>query len=102
MWNPSTRDCAINQACKIDKYLDIKNCSCEKLLIGKSVIQCEDEVLNITETSVGDKKKHAKKKLPSSQNFFINYTFVIINCCFVWLLYLWHKRLDKKEHSVSY
>ena len=32
------------------------NCSCEKLLIGKFVIECEDEVLNTTETSNDDKK----------------------------------------------
>ena len=56
MCNPSTCDCECNRACKIDKYLDIKNCSCEKLIIGKSVIECEDEVLNTTETSIGDKK----------------------------------------------
>ena len=56
MCNPSTCDCECNQACKIEKYLDTKNCSCEKLVIGKSVIECEDEVLNTTETSIGDKK----------------------------------------------
>ena len=30
-------DCEYNKACKIDEYLDIKNCSCEKRLIGKLV-----------------------------------------------------------------
>ena len=33
MWNTSTYICECNKACKIDGYLDIKNCSCEKLLI---------------------------------------------------------------------
>ena len=37
MWNPSTCDCECNKACKIYEYLDIKNCSCKKCLIGKLV-----------------------------------------------------------------
>ena len=44
MWNPSTCDCECNKACKIDEYLDIKNCSCEKCLIGKLLLECEDEI----------------------------------------------------------
>ena len=39
MCNPSTCDCECNEAYKIDEYLDIKNCSCEKRLIGKLVLQ---------------------------------------------------------------
>ena len=30
-------DCECNKVCKIDKYLDIKNYSCEKRLIDKLV-----------------------------------------------------------------
>ena len=26
MWNSSTYDCKCNKACKIDEYLDIRNC----------------------------------------------------------------------------
>ena len=37
MWNYSMCDCECNKACKIDEYLDIKNCSSEKRLIGKLV-----------------------------------------------------------------
>ena len=33
-----------------------KNCSCEKRLIGKLVLECEDEILNTTETLLNDKK----------------------------------------------
>ena len=57
MWNPGTRNCECNKECKIDEYLDIKNCSCEKSLNCKLVLECEGEVLNTTETSLGDKKK---------------------------------------------
>ena len=42
MWNLSTCDCEYNKACKIDEYLDIKNCSHEKSLFGKLVLACED------------------------------------------------------------
>ena len=55
MRNPSTTDCKCNKACKIDKYLDIKNCSSQKCLIGKLVLECEGEMLYTTETSFGDK-----------------------------------------------
>ena len=48
MRNRSTGDCECNKACKIDEYLDIKNCSCERRLISKLVLQCEDEILNTT------------------------------------------------------
>ena len=42
MSNHSTCDCDCNEPCKIDKYLDIKNCSCKKRLIGKLVLTYED------------------------------------------------------------
>ena len=42
MWNSSTYDCECNKACKIDEYLDIKNCSWEKDLIRKLVLECKD------------------------------------------------------------
>ena len=32
MWNPGRCDCEFYEAYKIDKHLDIKNCSCEKLV----------------------------------------------------------------------
>ena len=54
VWNPTTCVCECNQAYKIDEYLDIKNCSCGKPLIGKLVIVCEDRILNTTETSPYD------------------------------------------------
>ena len=36
--NPSTYTCECNKACKIDKYLDTKNCSFKKHLFGKLVL----------------------------------------------------------------
>ena len=34
---------------KIYEYLDTKNCSCEKCLVSKLVLECEDEMLNTTQ-----------------------------------------------------
>ena len=48
MWNQSMCDFECNKACKVDKYLDIRNYSCEKCLIGKLVLEYEDEILNTT------------------------------------------------------
>ena len=53
--------CKCNKACKIDKYLDTKNCSCETHLSGKLVIPCEDEILNTTQTSLDDEKVTCKE-----------------------------------------
>ena len=41
--------------------LDIKNCSLEKRLTGKLVLECEDEILNTTETVLKDKKVKCRK-----------------------------------------
>ena len=52
MWNPSTCNCRCNKACKIDENLDSKNCYVNCLsLIGKLLLEREDETLNTTETS---------------------------------------------------
>ena len=42
MLNPSTSDCEFNKASKIDEFLVIKNCLCEKCLFGKFVLACDD------------------------------------------------------------
>ena len=38
MQNPSTYDFECNKACKIDEYIDIENCSCEKRLFNKLIL----------------------------------------------------------------
>ena len=62
IWNSSTCDCGCNKACKIDEHLDIKNCSCEKCLIGKLILECENQILNTTEALLNDKKSSTCKK----------------------------------------
>ena len=56
MWNPSNCDCECNEACKIYEYLDNNSCCCEKRLILKLVLECEDETLRATETLLNGKK----------------------------------------------
>ena len=50
-WLPITCACQCNNACKIDEYLDTKNCLCKKRLNSKLVLECEDKTFNTTETS---------------------------------------------------
>ena len=69
MRNPGTCDDEWNKACKIDEYLDIKNCSCVKRLIGKFVLECEDEILNATENLLYNKKVTCEKEMDSFTQF---------------------------------
>ena len=85
MWNPSTCDCECNKACKIDEYLDIKICSCEKILIRKLVLECEDEILNTTETSPNDEKEIYKKNNCLIHAISLIIICIVIICCFYWL-----------------
>ena len=55
-------DCAkCNKACKVGEYLDTKKSSCQKCLLGKLVLACDDEILNTTEKSLDDKKVTCEK-----------------------------------------
>ena len=55
-------DCVCNKACKIDEYLNINKCPCDKRLFGKLASVCEDEISNTSETSLDDKKVTKEKK----------------------------------------
>ena len=46
MWNHSTCDSECNNTCETDEYLDTNNCSCEKRLIGKLVLESKDVKYN--------------------------------------------------------
>ena len=43
-----------------NEYLDMKNCSGDKRIIGKLVLEYEDEILN---TTLLDNKKVTRKKI---------------------------------------
>ena len=79
MWNPNTCGCECNKATKIDKLR----------LIGKLVFECEDEILNTTETLSDDKNVTCKEC-----NCLIH---IISNKHFYYLLLLLNKRLDRKR-----
>ena len=38
MWNPITCDCDCNKSCKVEEYLDINTCSCEKRVFIKHMM----------------------------------------------------------------
>ena len=61
MQNHRTCDCELNKICKVDEYLDIKNCSCENRLFSKLTLECEDEILNAMETIIEDKNVSCEK-----------------------------------------
>ena len=63
------------EVCKIDEYLDIKNCTCEKRLTGKLLLECEYEVLNTIETLLYDKKVACAKS-----NWLIHNILLVIIC----------------------
>ena len=75
MWNPSTSDYEPNKACKIAEYLNIKNCSCKKRLIGKLVLACEDKILNTTKSLLDDKKITCEKS-----NYLMHTISLVIKC----------------------
>ena len=51
MQSHSMCDCECNRACKIDEYLDIKNCLSKKRLFGKLALVCQNGIINTTESS---------------------------------------------------
>ena len=53
----------------------LKNLSCEKRLIGKLVLECEDEMLDRTDTSVDNNKEACEK-----DNYFIHTISLVIIC----------------------
>ena len=97
MWNPSTCDCECDKACGFNEYLDLKSCSC------KLVIECEDEILNTTETSLNDKKSLCKKS-----NYLIYTISLAIICFFIisfllcWLLFLLYKISTKTKIFLAF
>ena len=79
IWNSSACDCECIKHVKlidiIKIELDIKNCTCEKRLIGKLVLECEDEILNTFVTLLYDKKVACAKS-----NCLIHNISLIIIC----------------------
>ena len=103
MWNPSTCNCEYNKACKSDRYLDIKNSSFEERVIGKLVLECEDEILNTTETLLNHKKIAFEKIIPLIHTIPLVITcllllFVICVRCYFYIT----KYQPKQKHSLRF
>ena len=75
MWHPSMYDYGCNKAVKTAEYFDIKNCSCEKRLIGELGIECEDKILDTIANLLHDKKLTLAKV-----NYLIQTIWLIIIC----------------------
>ena len=60
--DPRTFDCECNKAYKIEECSSIKHCSGKKCLIGKLVLECEDEILSVNGTCPDDTKRNMLKK----------------------------------------
>ena len=103
MMTPSTCNCKCSQACKIDEYLDTKTCSYEKLPIGKLGLECEDEILNTTETLLNDNRVAYAKS-----NCFIRAILFVIICLLLLVVicvsfYFYYRRYrPKQKHSLPF
>ena len=86
---------------KFINYLDIKNCSCEKRLIRKLMLEYEDEILNTSETLLNDKNITRKKS-----NCLIH-TILLIIICLVLLVviyvscYFYYTKYQSKQKHLS-
>ena len=100
LWNPSIGDCKCNKACKIDKYLDIKNCSCKKFLNGKLVLEYGDEIFNATEALLNDKKLHLQKVIVL-YHFIGNFRCIIISCYLCCYFYQAKYQSNQLFHNIK-
>ena len=81
--------------------VDIKNCSWEKRLIGKLVLECEDEVLNTTETLLNDKNVAYAKS-----NSIIHTILLVITCLLLLVVicincYFYYAKYRPKQKDLS-
>ena len=86
-----------------DKYIDIKNCSCEKRLTSKLVLKCEDEILKTTET-VNKNKNVACVKI----NCLIQTISLVIICLLLLIVicvscyFYYTKHWPKQKHLLPF
>ena len=106
IWNPKVCDCKCGKVCKINKYLNIKNCSCKKCPFLKLVLACEDEILNATDTSFKHKKVTREKNncLIHTNSFaIISLLLLVIICisCYYYRTLHWIKKEHVFSHLIS-
>ena len=92
-------DCECDKACKIDDYLHLKNCWCEKGIIDKLVLTCKDEILNTIETSFGN-------EIAICKNNCLIHTFLLVNICTFLLVlvsiccYYYYTKYQKNQKKI--
>ena len=96
MLNPSRWNCECNKACKIEEDLDTNNCSCEKCLVSKLALECEDEILNRTETLLND------KKVACARNNCLIHTFSLVIICFLLLALVFIIQNINQSKNINY
>ena len=99
IWNPSICEC--DKSCDVAEYLDYANSRCRKRL-NKLVLECEDEMLNTTDTI-----SIAGKKVKCKNNCLIYITIIVLSIMCLILLaivfiscYYYTKYWVKKEYSM--
>ena len=62
IWNGINCECKCDKSCDVGEYLDYINCKCRKILIGKIVEECTENVENskITEITLFEHEKKCK------------------------------------------
>ena len=43
-WNPSNCNCECDKSCKVEDYLDFKNCKCRRKIFGELVEECNKNI----------------------------------------------------------
>ena len=89
-------DFEFSKACKIDEYLGTKNYLRKKRLIGKLVLEYEDEILNTTETLLID------KKVACARNNCLIYTFSLVIICFLLLALVFIIQTINQSKNINY
>ena len=103
MWNRSACDCECNRACKVDKYLGIENCSLERNLFGKLVLECENQMSNTTETLLNERKVICEKSkcLPHAISLTIMGLLLLVVIC-VSCYFYYIKYRSKLNYSLQF
>ena len=78
--------------------MDTKNCSCKKCLLGKLVLECEDEILNTTGTLLND-----ENEAYANTNYLIHTISLVIICLLILVVicvsyFYYTKNPPKQKH----
>ena len=78
------------------KLINIKNYTCEKRPIGKLVLECQDEILNTTETILNGKRVACSKS-----NCLINTILFVMICLLMLVINFVIQNFDQNNHFMT-